>query len=86
MMEERASLWLMVVAASAHWMAVGATKLERNSMGHRWRNLQEEGGKCFECSDVIEIHRSISYHKYDWSFHWQKVITISYQQNKTLCN
>ena len=55
MMEERASLWLMVVAASAHWMAVGATKLERNSMGHRWRNLQEEGGKCFKCTDAIEI-------------------------------
>ena len=43
MMEERASLWLIVMAARAHWMAVGATTLERNSMGHRWRNLQEEG-------------------------------------------
>lgn len=45
MMEERASLWLIVVAARAHWMAVEATRLERNSMGHRWRNLQEEEGR-----------------------------------------
>ena len=56
MMEERASLWLIVMAARAHWMAVGATTLERNSMGHRWRNLQEEGEreKSFECGDALK--------------------------------
>ena len=42
MTELKASLWLCMEEARAHWMAVLATGLDRNIVGQRWTILRDK--------------------------------------------